>query len=99
LANWPDGIPAPAFAVQTTSLTCVSMGPSSVCTGLASLEVRTFDVQPGGGWVETPMKPGGSWTCSLIVLALSISLGTRMSSVALAPAGTALAWTLTWASA
>ncbi len=45
------------------------------------------------------MKPGGTCTSSLVVLALSISLGTRMSSVALAPAGNTFGWKLTCACA
>ena len=49
--------------------------------------------------VETSRKPGGTWTATLIVLALSISFGTRMSRVAKEPVGTSLGCRLTWACA
>src|SRR4029077_20204204 len=49
--------------------------------------------------VEMSRKPGGTWTASLTVLALSISFGTRMTRVAKEPVGTSLGCRLTWACA
>ena len=66
---------------------------------LGELRVLVEKLQPGGGDAETSRKPGGIFTAIRVVLALSISLGTRSVSTVGAPDGTTLGWMLTWASA
>jgi hypothetical protein len=61
--------------------------PSSVLMGWASLVLRTLTFQPGVDWYEAKAKPSGNLTSTLVVAALSVSLGTRTLSTVNAPAG------------
>ena len=77
--NWPGLITEPASAVQVIFVTASVMSPSSDLIGVASLVFSVTAVQPGSGLVETDAIgwSAGRVTSSLVVFALSFSLGTR----------------------
>src|SRR4051794_4478114 len=88
-------------AVQVTDDTYSLTGPSSVVIGLASLPLVTVNDQPACGLIDT--KPSGwlagSTTSTLVVLAPSVSLGTRKVSLLNPPCVAVSGSTLTCASA
>jgi hypothetical protein len=73
---WPGPILPP---VQVTSETASLIVPSSVFTGVFSLVVVTFALQPSCGLTSTPRTGWsvGRYSCTFVVLAESSSSGTR----------------------
>src|SRR6476646_8183649 len=73
-------------AVHSASVTAlVTLSPSSVTSGLASVVVCVAIRQPALGSTDTAAN-GGSCTATFVVLALSLSVGTEKVSTASAPA-------------
>ena len=66
-------------AVQSISVTASVMSPSSVMIGLASFVVVSVNVQPGIGCTSTDAIGVSVGSCSFspVVLAVSLSVGTR----------------------
>ncbi len=94
----PGGIVPP---VQSTSLTAVVKVPSSVVSGLARVTVCSVIVQPGTGLASTCAIGYCVGICSWssTVFAFDSSLGTLKVSSAVAPWGSEVGLTVTWAEA
>ena len=77
-------MPTPLCAVQVTSVTISSTGPSSVWIGVAGLAVLAVNVQPGNGSSDTEASgaSAGIFTVNPTVVALASSFGTLNVSVA-----------------
>ena len=99
LANWPAGMPAPEAGGEVDLGDLRVDRPVVGLHRLGELVVLTSALHPGGGCVLTSRKPAGILIWTLVVLALSTSLGTRNARVALAPTGTTLGCRLTCAAA
>ena len=82
--NWPGLISAPAVAVQVIFvMASVISSPSSVLMGVASLVFSVTPFHPASGLSETDAigVSVGRLTSSLVVEAVSLSLGTRKATL------------------
>lgn len=87
--------------VQVTEVTALEILASPTCTGAASVVSVAALVQPGLTWALTRAngRSLGSVTVSLMVLAVSDSVGTRNTSFARPPGWASGDVTVTWADA
>src|SRR3954465_10291799 len=73
------------------------MSPSVLGTGVASLRIEVFAVQPHTRLVETEEKPWGKYRTTDFVPVSSRSFGTRMSTRPKELAVTVRGFSVTWA--
>src|SRR4029077_12628972 len=102
-SNCPGLIPAAGlFVFQLITDTAWLMSPSSVWIGVFKFTVCTVSVHPGCGATKTEAigVSVGNCTASPVVLAVSLSVGTRnVITTSLAPGAASDALTVTWAEA